>query len=36
LRRWLDAKNLPILIQLPKREFERLREAWGLLGLHGD
>jgi L,D-peptidoglycan transpeptidase YkuD (ErfK/YbiS/YcfS/YnhG family) len=28
--RWLDAKERPILVQLPQREFERLREAWGL------
>lgn len=33
LRRWLDAKKRPILIQLPRAEFERLREAWGLFGI---
>lgn len=35
LRLWLDEKKRPILVQLPKREFERLREVWGLLGLMG-
>jgi D-alanyl-D-alanine dipeptidase len=30
LLRWLDAKKRPMLVQLPRAEFERLREAWGL------
>jgi hypothetical protein len=30
LLRWLDAKKRPLLVQLPRAEFERLREAWGL------
>jgi len=28
--RWLDAKERPVLVQLPRAEFERLRTAWGL------
>ena len=28
--RWLDAKERPVLVQLPQAEFERLRTAWGL------
>jgi D-alanyl-D-alanine dipeptidase len=28
--RWLDAKMRPLLVQLPRAEFERLRKAWGL------
>jgi L,D-peptidoglycan transpeptidase YkuD (ErfK/YbiS/YcfS/YnhG family) len=32
LRRRLDATKRPILVQLPRAEFERLREAWGLFG----
>lgn len=31
--RWLDAKNRPLLVQLPQAEFERLRKAWELLTL---
>jgi D-alanyl-D-alanine dipeptidase len=30
LLRWLDAGKRPILVQLPRAEFERLREVWGL------
>ncbi|HEY8460780.1 MAG TPA: hypothetical protein VIM99_10390 [Blastocatellia bacterium] len=30
LLRWLDAEKRPALVQLPRPEFERLREAWGL------
>jgi D-alanyl-D-alanine dipeptidase len=28
--RWLDVKMQPLLVQLPRAEFERLRKAWGL------
>ena len=28
--RWLDAKKRPLLVQLPRAEFERLRKAWGI------
>jgi D-alanyl-D-alanine dipeptidase len=28
--RWLDVKMRPLLVQLPRVEFERLRKAWGL------
>jgi D-alanyl-D-alanine dipeptidase len=28
--RWLDAEMRPLLVQLPRVEFERLRKAWGL------
>jgi len=30
LLRRLDSEKRPILVQLPRVEFERLREAWGL------
>lgn len=28
--RWLDAKKRPVLVQLPRAEYERLRRAWNL------
>jgi zinc D-Ala-D-Ala dipeptidase len=28
--RWLDSKKRPAIVQLPRAEFERLQEAWGL------
>lgn len=28
--RWLDAGKRPVLVQLPRAEFERLRKVWGL------
>jgi L,D-peptidoglycan transpeptidase YkuD (ErfK/YbiS/YcfS/YnhG family) len=28
--RWLDAKMRPLLVQLPRAEFKRLRKDWGL------
>ena len=27
---WLDAEKNPVLVQLPRPEFKRLRQAWGL------
>ncbi len=27
---WLDAAKQPLLVQLPKAEYERLKTAWGL------
>jgi len=27
---WLDGAAAPLLVQLPRTEYERLREAWGL------
>lgn len=30
LVRWLDAARKPVLVQLPRAEYERLREDWGL------
>lgn len=30
LLRWLDADKAPVLAQLPRRDFERLRSAWRL------
>lgn len=32
LIRWLDAGKSPTLVQLPRREYERLKSAWGLPG----
>lgn len=29
---WLDASKNPALVQLPRREYERVRSAWGLPG----
>ncbi len=31
--RWLDAKKRPLLVQLPRAEFGRLRKAWGLVDI---
>ena len=33
LLRWLDPKRLPLLVQLPETEYERLRAAWRLPAL---
>jgi hypothetical protein len=30
LLRWLDAAKRPVLVQLPRAEYVRLKEAWGL------
>jgi hypothetical protein len=30
LIKWLDARKSPTLVQLPRREYERLKSAWGL------
>jgi hypothetical protein len=30
LVRWLDPARSPTLVQLPAREYERLRASWGL------
>ena len=32
---WLDAKQQPIFVLLPKHEYARLREAWGLPDMQG-
>jgi hypothetical protein len=28
--RWLDQTKRPLLVQLPEREYRRVRELWGL------
>jgi hypothetical protein len=27
---WLDGAAVPVLVQLPRAEYERRRETWGL------
>lgn len=36
LLRWLDPQRLPLLVQLPEAEYERLRAAWRLPALASD